>query len=537
MGSKYLGGETISVYSNANATFVNNIFDKTSTQTVFIYAFDQSSSIAPIFKNNLFAVSESNFNGEFQLDESNVFGNPLFLKTDSNYFAISKSSPAYNQGMNLEELTNCVNPSIDFAGNERVWDENIDIGAYEYNSSYNNSFVHQFTAGWNWFSVCLENETMDLDNILGTLNPQPGDYIKDRKGTGNSAQYYDIPGTFTGWSGTLTEIDPKETYKIKLSNEGSLTYGGAPIDYSNEEIEVQAGWNWIGYPIPFEMSVSEYLTSLNIVDGDYLKDQLKSTTYYDAVDDWFGQLSTMIPGNGYVLKVANDGVIQEPPSEYKVSNIHSEKEIEIDIPKYQLNVREFEFSGSATIEVFVEENNGGASDNILYAFNQDDVCVGIINGLLYPMNNKYLYNLMMYSNAEGEDDEIHFKFFDGDDNKWYSFEETLVFEEDMIIANAYHPFELRKTVADEMSDDSEVELYPNPFIDKLNIKFSVRESQNVRISVYDGYGRMIEVLADETYAQGTYTLEWLENRIAEGVYYIRIERASRVDNLKVLKVK
>ncbi len=401
-----------------------------------------------------------------------------------------------------------------------------------------NQLSISMTSGWNWFSVYLENEDMNLDNILASLNPQPSDYIKDRKGTGNSAQFYDIPGTFTGWTGTLSEIDPKEGYKIRLNNAGDLIYQGNLVDYENEQIFVDAGWNWIGFPIPFEMSVSDYLASLDVVKGDYLKNQLVSTSYYDGYG-WFGQLEMMKPGEGYLLKVANSGSIHSPDASTYIATIISKKDaVEIDAPNYSVNVSNFEFSGSAIIEVFIGGINSSNENNILYAFNKEGVCVGIAKGLLYPMTNKYLYNLMMYSNIE-VGDEIHFKFYESETNELYTFEETLNFTADMIVADAYQPFVLNKGVVDFIDEiDTEVvELFPNPFTDRLNINFTVNKTQNVRVSVYDSYGKMIDLLADKTYSPDTYLLEWNAINIPVGIYYIRIEKQESVDNLKALKVK
>lgn len=382
-------------------------------------------------------------------------------------------------------------------------------------------FNRPMTNGWNWFSVYLVSEDMELDHILDFLNPQAGDYIKDRKGSGNSSTYYD-GGGFTGWFPTL-ELDPKETYKMKLGNAGDLIYQGSPVDIANMEILVNIGWNWIGYPISVQMSVGDYLSTLDKVENDYIKDQLNSSTFYGGYG-WYGNLEMMEPGNGYVMKVANDGSIHKPDAvSFKERTINISEGVEIDFPRYNVNVRDFEFSGSATIEVFVDGSNKGAEENILYAFNQDDICVGIINGLRYPINNKYLYNLMMYSNLE-EDDDIHFKFLDKAENKWYSFEEKLTFNEDMIVADAYHPFELRQTIAADLNHNGiDIKVYPNPFTNTLTYSFKVIENSNVHISVIDASGKIIEVLKDQLFSKGQYSFEWNKSNLPEGMYYLRIE--------------
>ncbi len=397
------------------------------------------------------------------------------------------------------------------------------IAPFEMNAYTYLDFSKSMTSGWNWFSVYLENDSMALDQILSTLNPQAGDYIKDRKGTGNSSTFYDQSG-FKGWYGTLSELDPKETYKIKLNNAGEMAYQGSPFDFANEVIPVNAGWNWIGYPLSTEMSVSDYLNSLTKVENDYIKDQLVSSTYYSGYG-WYGQLENMQPGNGYVLKVANSGSI----SGADFSNLKSidpmvSKSLTFPKSEYFLNARDFEFSGSASIEVFIDGKNAGADGNILYAFNQNGICVGIINGLYYPMTDKYLYNLMMYSNAK-QGDEIHFKFFNSEENNWYSFTEQMIFEYDMVVADAYHPFELKSSIKEEnqLPDELDIKVYPNPFKQSLTYSFILNEDTWVRISVLNTSGQTLELLKDQMFSKGHHQNEWSTSNLKEGLYLIRFE--------------
>lgn len=399
-----------------------------------------------------------------------------------------------------------------------------------------NNFNRSMNSGWSWFSVYLMSQDMSPDNILASLNPQDGDYIKDRKGIGHSAQFYDISGTFTGWAGTLVEIDPQETYKIKLAVEGRLTYEGVPIDYSKEEILVNAGWNWIGYPIPFEMPIGDYLSTLDNVDNDYIKDQINSSTYFETYG-WFGNLDIMEPGNGYVMNVGNSGSIHEPiQGNIKGSNFRIKQAVVIDFPRYQVTPSDFEFSGSTIIEVFVDGINIGDTDNILYAFNQDDVCVGITNGLLFPMTNEYLYNVMMYSNLK-EGDEINFKFLDSSNNRWYLFEENLNFKEDMIIANAYHPFELRMAISESIYEDGfSINLYPNPFSESLTYSFNLMESKHIRISIISPTGSIVDLLEDRMFSKGVYTMYWNNASIAQGSYYLRFEMDGFKKTIPIIKL-
>ncbi len=410
------------------------------------------------------------------------------------------------------------------------------IAPFEMNAYSFLEFSKSMTAGWNWFSIYLESDSMALDQILSTLNPQAGDYIKDRKGTGNSSTFYDQSG-FRGWFGTLSSLDPKETYKIKLNNAGEMTYQGLEFDFENEQIPVNAGWNWIGYPLSGEMSVSDYLGSLTKVANDYIKDQLVSSTFYDGYG-WYGQLSMMQPGNGYVLKVGNSGFINSAGfSALKSTQTTIPRWSKIENPAYVLNVRDFEFSGSALIEVFVESISSGSETNILYAFNQDEICIGIANAMYYPMTDKYLYNLMMYSNAESGD-EIHFKYYESKLDKWYVFEERLSFESDMVISNAYQPFELKSVieVVHNQLENIPLKVYPNPFNDDLNCHFWMNENGWVRISIINSIGEPVSILADRNFSYGMHRLNWNESGLKPGVYYLRFLKKNFEKTIPLVKM-
>lgn len=56
-------------------------------------------------------------------------------------------------------------------------------------------------------------------------------------------------------------------------------------------------------------------------------------------------------------------------------------------------------------------------------------------------------------------------------------------------------------------------------------------------AVYDGYGKMIEMLTDKIYSPDNYILEWNATDIPVGIYYVCIEKQENVDIIKVLRVK
>jgi predicted CXXCH cytochrome family protein len=65
--------------------------------------------------------------------------------------------------------------------------------------------------------------------------------------------------------------------------------------------------------------------------------------------------------------------------------------------------------------------------------------------------------------------------------------------------------------------------YPNPFNPSTTIKFSIPESGNVKVIVYDAIGRVVVILTNNFYQAGSYKIEWNASSYASGIYFYRLE--------------
>jgi predicted CXXCH cytochrome family protein len=65
--------------------------------------------------------------------------------------------------------------------------------------------------------------------------------------------------------------------------------------------------------------------------------------------------------------------------------------------------------------------------------------------------------------------------------------------------------------------------YPNPFNPSTTIKFSIPESGNVKVIVYDAVGRVVVTLTNNFYQAGNYKIEWNATSYASGIYFYRLE--------------
>lgn len=65
--------------------------------------------------------------------------------------------------------------------------------------------------------------------------------------------------------------------------------------------------------------------------------------------------------------------------------------------------------------------------------------------------------------------------------------------------------------------------YPNPFNSSTMICFDLPEASMTRISIFNGDGQLVEVLADGMYPQGVHSINWNASNYSSGTYYYRLE--------------
>ena len=97
-------------------------------------------------------------------------------------------------------------------------------------------------------------------------------------------------------------------YKIKMGKADTLEFEGAAVPPPTHPVSIKAGWNWIGYLPKYSKTVSEGLSTLIAADGDYIKNQTRSATFYDGFG-WFGELESLEPWDGFMLKSGHAGTL------------------------------------------------------------------------------------------------------------------------------------------------------------------------------------------------------------------------------------
>ncbi len=79
--------------------------------------------------------------------------------------------------------------------------------------------------------------------------------------------------------------------------------------------------------------------------------------------------------------------------------------------------------------------------------------------------------------------------------------------------------------------------YPNPFNPSTSIKFSIPETANVKLIVYDVLGKAITTLVNENKSPGIYEVDFNGSELSSGIYFYKIEMGKYVSVKKMMLIK
>jgi hypothetical protein len=79
--------------------------------------------------------------------------------------------------------------------------------------------------------------------------------------------------------------------------------------------------------------------------------------------------------------------------------------------------------------------------------------------------------------------------------------------------------------------------YPNPFNPITTIKYSIPESGNVSLKVYDMLGKQVASLVNEEKSRGVYSVIFDASNLSSGVYFYKLQSGSFTETKKMLLLK
>jgi hypothetical protein len=422
-----------------------------------------------------------------------------------------------------EDLVLDIAESYEFVINDIIGDV---MAPWELHIQTEVDLAIDLSAGWNWISFNVNPEDVSLGSVLSTVS-ETATFINSQS-SGTATNY----GAY-GWYGGLTELDPTQMYLLDMAEEATLTVTGAPVDVASTSIDLNTGWNWIGYLPQNAGDVGEALGSVADL-ATFINSQSSGTATNYGAYGWYGGLTTLEPGSGYLLDMSAPGVLTYP--EFGLARLADNKqpiELTKETAEWDFNHAEYEFIGTITASIESREDFDGDLVGVFV----DGECRGIAERMYFPFDDSYMYELQIYSNvSDGE--EMTFKYFDSENGEIVEFAETLTFTSNMVVGDGFNTFGLsRERDLSQPMTYGISDAYPNPFNPVTSFEYTIPEDGMVQVAVYDINGRMVAELADGYMSAGTYPVVWDANDLSSGVYMVNMISGDFSTMQKVMLIK
>lgn len=95
-------------------------------------------------------------------------------------------------------------------------------------------------------------------------------------------------------------------------------------------------------------------------------------------------------------------------------------------------------------------------------------------------------------------------------------------------------------VKDEIIEKLNFELdqnYPNPFNGQTNISFSLNETEEITLEIYDLSGKKIYELLNKTLSEGKYSIKFDSNNLSSGIYFYKLSNLRNSISKKMILIK
>ena len=79
--------------------------------------------------------------------------------------------------------------------------------------------------------------------------------------------------------------------------------------------------------------------------------------------------------------------------------------------------------------------------------------------------------------------------------------------------------------------------YPNPFNASINIRFDLRNREQVQVTLFNVLGQEVATLLNKSLQPGSHSLPVDASKLASGVYFYRIETNKFIRSKKMLLLK
>lgn len=176
---------------------------------------------------------------------------------------------------------------------DQCWDYDKEVNlSWTFTTLPVQTMTLNFQKGWNWFSYNIDNYQL---NYYWNFGYAVAPYVTYFANQTDQTTYDEEDG---GWYGYV-DMTPNYSYKAYATESHTFKFHGETFPSDWYDISLYPGWNWIGYLPAAPLYVSEAFADYQPEEGDFIKSQTESATYFDG--QWIGDF-VMEPGQGYLYK-------------------------------------------------------------------------------------------------------------------------------------------------------------------------------------------------------------------------------------------
>lgn len=411
-----------------------------------------------------------------------------------------------NAGFSFERwsyngITVSTNPTYTFTveGNREL------VASFVYSGSIYLTQTDCLNGGWNWWSSYITMTTEDDFDMVKNALGSNASMIKSRN---------DGFVTYMGdWYGTLQTINNKSMYMINMNSEQTISITGALADMAANPISINNGWNWIGFPSNVSVDINSALANMSPRETDLIKTRNAFATYYSSLGGWFGTLTSLTPGMGYMYQSNNAESFEFT---YSTSSRGDQVSHEVQMTNHW-EVSVGEYSDNATlIGVIAIDGVEQRDENLIIGAFIDDRCVGEANAIYVEPFDRYLVFLTYFGN---ENDEITFRLYDENSGiETVGAESSLAFNANSMIGSVEDPYIINFGVLNVEELAREIKLFPNPVKVKGNVNVNLKDvnATSMKIEIINTLG---EVVYQNSY--NSIAIDIVAPRVS-GIYIVKI---------------
>lgn len=325
----------------------------------------------------------------------------------------------------------------------------------------------QMPQGWTWmshnFADAIAPADVAADENVSRILSQTQEVIRDPQ---------------LGMVGTLAELSASESYKVETAAATTRQRLSNIAWNPATPIALNAGWNWLGYPVGQTMSVNEAFATTDAETLDIVVGQ-NGFAQFDG-ENWVGTLETMSPGMGYMYQsqtaknvVYNTAIVSNAAARYAVG-IADNSPLVLDIHKYGVIMPLVATVGNA---------DGVMLDN-------DDYRVAAFCGTECRGIGRVINGLVMMNVYGNVNDPITLQVTDAEGKMSFSNNASLKFTE-AVVGDIFNPYVItidNQSGIAEVAYDGKLRVYVEG--DMLRIKGIAADEIDL-VEVYDTNGQKL----------------------------------------------